>query len=109
MDVPYNFFGVQFKDYFSNTYRNGLWWGIIAAIAIVLTIFSVWGDLLFSWFKRKNNIKDFGNSLPGHGGFLDRIDSFTVVVAVFTIITFVVSVFTAFYHHSVQTIFPDWF
>jgi CDP-diglyceride synthetase len=24
MDVPYNFFGVQFKDYFSNTYRNGL-------------------------------------------------------------------------------------
>ncbi len=42
----------------------------------IIIIFSIFGDLIQSFFKRKNSIKDSSNFLPGHGGFFDRFDSF---------------------------------
>ena len=52
-------------------------------IQILICIISVFGDLFFSYIKRKNNIKDYSNIIPGHGGLMDRIDGliFAVIFA----------------------------
>ena len=44
-------------------------------LGLILGIFGFFGDVLMSFVKRKSNIKDTGNLLPGHGGLLDRMDS----------------------------------
>ena len=41
---------------------------------ILLSITGQLGDILMSYIKRTNNIKNTSNFIPGHGGFLDRVD-----------------------------------
>ncbi|WP_455482358.1 phosphatidate cytidylyltransferase [Bartonella sp. B35(2025)] len=46
----------------------------IPLLALILSIVSQISDLGQSWFKRKFSVKDSSSLLPGHGGFMDRMD-----------------------------------
>jgi phosphatidate cytidylyltransferase len=65
-------------------------YGAAVLLAIAVSIFGQIGDLFESLFKRNTGIKDSGNMLPGHGGFLDRMDSivFAGVVVYYYVILF---------------------
>lgn len=50
-------------------------WKHLLAISALAAVVGTAGDLLESKLKRMANVKDSGNIMPGHGGFLDRFDS----------------------------------
>jgi phosphatidate cytidylyltransferase len=53
---------------------------IIIFMQLFLSIIGQFGDILMSYVKRKNNKKDTSNFIPGHGGFLDRVDGLIWII-----------------------------
>lgn len=73
-------------DPFSEFKSIKSWQRISWALPLTIGILAPIGDLIGSKFKRSAKVKDSGVFLPGHGGFLDRFDSFlfsVIVIAVF--------------------------
>lgn len=73
---------------FQANYLLAILYGILGTAA------GVFGDLCFSVIKRQNGIKDYGSLFPGHGGVLDRFDSFLFVCPLMEILLILLPVVT---------------
>lgn len=66
-----------------------LWWITpfspmqAAAMSLVITLAGFFGGLVMSAIKRDRGVKDWGHLIPGHGGFIDRMDSVVFAAPLF--------------------------
>ena len=72
-----------FTFYFISAYMNFNWTSLDLVIMLIFVLMTFFGDLFMSFIKRTYKKKDTGSILPGHGGILDRLDSYFSALPVF--------------------------
>ena len=55
-------------------------------MAMIIPFTATIGDFIESYYKRKAEVKDSGNFIPGHGGMLDRMDAFLITIPILYIL-----------------------
>jgi phosphatidate cytidylyltransferase len=60
----------------------GEWWQA-GVLSMMICLFGFWGGLIMSAIKRDRGVKDYGKTLGGHGGILDRVDSICFSAPIF--------------------------
>ncbi len=76
------FFGIAAVLVLNELMDTGVGAGTIWHFALAVPPAAIIGDLVESWMKRRMGVKDASGLLPGHGGFLDRLDSVLFVFPV---------------------------
>jgi phosphatidate cytidylyltransferase len=64
---------------------------ILVGSAIILSIFSQIGDFFESFIKRRLNLKDSSNIIPGHGGLFDRVDGLLFASTLMGVVLFIIN------------------
>ncbi len=74
-NLVFNFAGATIAKFW---FFTRLSWQDVIVIGLVVGITGIMGDLIESMWKRRAGIKDSAGLIPGHGGLLDRLDSFAL-------------------------------
>ena len=79
--------------YLYGPFNSGLQIALMVVVGLAGSVVSQIGDLVGSAMKRHTGIKDFGKTIPGHGGILDRLDSILLTAAYIYVIQTLLTTF----------------
>ena len=68
--------------YFLNKFYDSFSMNFLIILALIVPFTATAGDFIESYYKREAGVKDSGSLIPGHGGFLDRMDALMISIPV---------------------------